>query len=129
MSQATLAPTLRSIFLVCGDLNKSREFYQGLGFQFLKEKSRSVVLCAGNQVELHLHGELQPQEEESFGVSWALGSSGLVQSFTVDNIDRLAAVTSSEQLLFGPALTPWGDRILLVKDPDGHRLEFREGRK
>lgn len=122
-----MEPALRSLFIICRDLNRSRSFYQSLGFRLQKEKSRSLVFSVGRQVELHLHEPLLPKEEQLFGLRQAPASPSLVHSFVVENLDSLVANLDTASILFGPDLTEWGDRILLLKDPDGHRLEFREG--
>jgi catechol 2,3-dioxygenase-like lactoylglutathione lyase family enzyme len=122
-------PVLKSIFLVCRDLETSGRFYQSLGFSQVSKSPRGQVLAAQNELELHLHSELTEQEERDFGVSLGPGSQSLVQSYETTNIEGLAKGFHRETILFGPGLTPWGHKILLLKDPDGHRLEFRESRQ
>lgn len=117
--------TLRSVFIVCQDVERSLEFYSLLGFILKERKSRSVVLDAGGKVELHLHQQLTDKEREQFCVSWSPGSSALVQSYESDGIDELASQLA-DNVLSGPVETPWGTRILILADPDGHRLELRE---
>ena len=121
--------TLRSVFLVCGDLDKSLTFYQQLGFVLKERKTRSYIFHTGSEVELHLHERLTQAERESFGVQWDTGSSGLVHSYETTDLDSLASSLPPDSVLAGPLETPWGTRILMVGDPDGHRIELRERRE
>lgn len=121
--------TLRSLFLICRDLSRSVAFYQNLGFALVKTSARSTVFALGAEgAELHLHAELTLQEQIDYGVSYEPGSSGLVLSFRVDDLDRLVERAPEEALLVAPRLTPWGQRLAILTDPDGYRLEFQDGR-
>ncbi|MFA5504463.1 MAG: VOC family protein [Vulcanimicrobiota bacterium] len=117
---------MNSLFIVCRDPEKSRAFYETLGFQFKQPKSRSFVMQAGNGVELHLHEQLTEDEESLYGVERGQGSRALVQSFEVGCIDSLLARIPPDNLLRGPLSSPWGTRLVMVSDPDGHLLEFSE---
>lgn len=121
-----MSPSLTSIFLVCSNLHSSLNFYQGLGFALKTRKSRSFVLSAGRDLELHLHDRLTPEEQQRFQVAGGASGTNLVHSFLVERLDSVRERVPSECVLFGPEVTDWGQRLLLVKDPDGHRLEFRE---
>lgn len=105
---------------------KSRAFYETLGFQLKQPKSRSFVMQAGNGVELHLHEQLSEDEESLYGVERGQGSRALVQSFEVGCIDSLLTRIPPGNLLRGPLSSPWGTRLVMVSDPDGHLLEFSE---
>ena len=50
----------------------------------------------------------------------------MVQSYEVDSLDSLVPTVPSDNLIRGPLTTPWGTRLIMVSDPDGHLLEFRE---
>lgn len=119
-------PDLRSIFIVCNDIDQSVVFYRDLGFEFVEDKRRSTVMSTGNGLQLHLHRPLSAEESAHYGVEWQPGSKGLVACFESDDIEKIARSVSNDQLLCPPSDTPWGDRIVVVSDPDGHRLEFRE---
>ena len=121
--------TLRSVFLVCGELEKSLTFYQQLGFVPKERKTRSYVLHTGSEVELHLHERLSEAERESFGVQWDTGSTGMVHSYETNDLESLAASLPDSSVVAGPLDTPWGTRILMVCDPDGHRIALRERRE
>lgn len=123
------SPTLGSLFIVCRDRERSCAFYQSLGFRLKEPKSRSFVLSAGGGVELHLHEQLSEKEKSLYGVEWARGSQAMVQSYEVDSLEPLVSVVSSTNLIRGPLETPWGTRLMMVSDPDGHLLEFRERAK
>ena len=123
------SPTLGSLFIVCRDRERSCAFYQSLGFRLKEPKSRSFVLAAGGGVELHLHEQLSEKEKSLYGVEWARGSRAMVHSYEVDSVESLLSVVPSDSLIRGPLETPWGTRLIIVSDRDGHLLEFRERTK
>lgn len=120
-------PKLLSLFLLCQNLEKSVEFYRRLGFSAIETRSRSVVFEIGSDLRLHLHEPLGPDEQAMFGVQAGQAGKCLVQSFEVEDLENFARRAAPESILFGPDTTAWGQRLLLLQDPDGHRLEFREG--
>lgn len=127
MVGCTSAPiTLKSIFLVCHNLERSVSFYRSLGFREIRKSQRSVILSIGTDCELHLHEDLTQEEETRYGVGPGQGSPSLVLAYETSDILTLYADLAPENILAAPQTTPWGAKILMVRDPDGHRLEFRE---
>lgn len=124
--QSKIHPKLASIFIVCTDLPESLRFYQKLGFALLESRSRSFILDLGGELRLHLHQPLTEQERELFQVQAGQAGECLVQSFEVESLEALEQRVEPKAILYGPATTPWGQRIIILRDPDGHRLEFRE---
>lgn len=122
-----MSATLCSIFLLCRDLQASAAFYGALGFVCRKSSERTVVfgLSTGEGPELHLHAELTPSEREDYKVAWQPGSTGLVLSFQVADVDALIASAPRCALLVQPRSSPWGTRMAMLCDPDGYRLEFQ----
>jgi catechol 2,3-dioxygenase-like lactoylglutathione lyase family enzyme len=120
------SPTLGSLFIVCHNLEGSLAFYKALGFQLKETKTRSFVLKAGLGVELHLHQRLTEEEKGLYGVEWAAGSHGMVQSYEVKELEPLLQAIPPQSVLREPVATPWGTRLMMVTDPDGHLLELRE---
>lgn len=120
-------PKLVSVFIVCTDLSKSRQFYQELGFTLKETRSRSFVFEIGTGLQLHLHEPLEVGEQLLFGVQAGQAGNCLVQSFEVESLEAVERRVCPDAVLYGPETAPWGRRILMLQDPDGHRLEFREG--
>jgi catechol 2,3-dioxygenase-like lactoylglutathione lyase family enzyme len=120
------SPTLGSIFIVCQDLERSLAFYLSLGFRLKESKKRSFVLMGGQGVDIHLHQKLTEEERRLYGVEWSLGSRALVCSYEVEELESLLEVVPPENVLRTPVATPWGTRLMMVADPDGHLLELRE---
>lgn len=119
--------TLCSIFLLCQDLKASVDFYQQLGFVLRRSSARTAVFELGSGPQLHLHAQLSAAEEQEFQVAWQPGSSGIVLSFRVDDLDGLLALAQPEAVLVTPRVAPWGTRLAMLIDPDGYRLEFQAG--
>lgn len=117
----------RGLFLVCADLRRSVEFYRSLGFSLEKSTTRSSILRLGDSLSLHLHESLSQAEQQAFGVSWQKGSTGMVLLFTCPDLEELWRSAPDVAREVAPVNTPWGDRIAILLDPDGYRLEFRQG--
>lgn len=115
-----------SLFIVCRNLEESLAFYQSLGFGLKDTRSRSYVLDTGTGVELHLHQRLEEKERALYGVEWSTGSTGFVQSYVVAELEPLLQVVPRGNVLRTPLTTPWGTRLMMLADPDGHLLELRE---
>ena len=123
------SPKLGSVFIVCHNLNRSLAFYEALGFPLQETKKRSYVLSTGSSVELHLHQKLSKEERRLYGVEWASGSQAFVCSYEVEALEPLLQVIPPENLVRQPIETPWGTRLMMVADPDGHLLELRERKR
>lgn len=121
-----MKPRLGTVFLVCRDLTESANFYDRLGFLELQPGRRSRKFALAEGVELHLHEELEPAERSLYKVAWQQGSSGQVLSFFSEDVDGLCQRLEADSILAGPLTTKWGTRMIMLNDPDGHRLEFQE---
>ncbi len=110
---------LKSIFLICRKLAETTAFYRDtLGLKALSE--RRLELAPG--VELHLHGELSPVDQQRYGL-WNPhpgGREGVVLSLRVDSLSPFEGT---------PVRAPWGDRLLIVRDPEGNQIELAESLK
>lgn len=107
---------LKTVFLVCRHLAETLAFYRDeLGLKPVGE--RRLQLAEG--VELHLHPELSPAEQQRYGLSNPVSAdrSGLVLSLRVDSLSPFEGT---------PIRAPWGDRLLLVRDPEGNQVELAE---
>lgn len=116
----------RGLFLICADLQRSLEFYRWVGFELQERSQRSAAMSLDTSLSLHLHERLTPAEEQAYGVCWQEGGSGLVLLLNSSDIDKLWKDAPDEARAIAPTSTPWGDRILILRDPDGYRLEFRQ---
>lgn len=107
---------LKSLFLICRKRADTLAFYRDeLGLKALSESR--LELAPG--VELHLHGELSPEDQQRYGLTnpTSADRSGVVFSFRVDSLSRFEGE---------PVQAPWGDRLLIVRDPEGNLIELAE---
>lgn len=123
VAKATAGGSFRGVFLVCADLARSVEFYQTLGLTVRQSSTRSAKLSLG-EMQLHLHESLTTEEEMRYGVRWQQGTTGMVLLFSSQDLDELWQHAPDGAKLVPPRATPWGDRIAMLQDPDGYRLEF-----
>lgn len=102
--------------MICRRLAETLAFYRDeLGLPVVGERR----LRLGEGVELHLHPELSPAEQERYGLSNPVSAdrSGVVLSLRVDSLSRFEGQ---------PVRAPWGDRLLIVRDPEGNQVELAE---
>ncbi len=124
-ADSTRNDSFRGLFIVCQSLQQSSSFYEGLGFVEKRASQRSRVLQFG-KLELHLHENLTEAEQDSYQVRHQSGGSGLVLLFSCPDLQELWNKAPESSRLVAPRATPWGDRIAMLSDPDGYRLEFRQ---
>lgn len=121
-----MTPRLATVFLICDDLSDSVRFYTRLGFSLIKEGRRSKKFRLGPALELHLHERLEAAEQQRYHVAYQVASTAHVLSFEVENLEEFRQRLEPRWMLVEPQPTPWGTRMLMLRDPDGHRLEFQE---
>ena len=105
---------LNRVIISVRDLATSHEFYADrLGLVPLRSHSDTELLSIGDGVELLLH-----QRET------APSDLSISASFGVEDLDgtcaRWAAVGGV--VVDEPADQPWGERMAVVRDPDGHLI-------
>jgi catechol 2,3-dioxygenase-like lactoylglutathione lyase family enzyme len=110
------------ISLPVTDQQRSKEFYQKLGFEVLVEapfdKSKWIQMAyPGSPVSITL-------------VTWFDNMpAGCINGFVIktDDLEQDIADLTAKGIAVGKVdQTPWG-KFLSVKDPDGNRLSFHQG--
>lgn len=119
--------------VVVSDLDRSRDFYQRLGFTF-GERSRLDVetveawVSTGAGVTLVLHSPEFASWWDSSTPGPAAG--GPEVDLELDSAPQLDALVT-ELVAFGTAIAkqptdmPWGQRFAIVLDPDGYRIGLK----
>ena len=124
---------LAQVFLMTSDLNRSRAFYETLGFEVAEEGDSSVEFDTG-AARLKLEADFDPNTLSAFGLS-PPGESrgdGVVVVVKVPDADAVAdraedaTAAHGGDILAGPRDVEWGRRLLLVSDPDGYTLEISQ---
>ena len=124
---------LAQVFLMTSDLDRSRAFYEALGFEVAEEGSRSVEFDTG-AARLKLEADFDADTLSAFGLS-PPGESrgdGVVVVIEVPDADAVAdraddaTAAHGGEVLAGPRDVEWGRRLLLVADPDGYTLELSQ---
>ncbi|WP_088043477.1 VOC family protein [Bacillus sp. EAC] len=113
------------IVLFCADTNLSKEWYEKVGFEFLRGHDHMYWYKVG-------HGELMlhPSDEKN-------SNADAVFQFVVDDISSLfKKIIDKEltpldfsdgiQVLEEPTLRPWGYKEFCLRDPDGYIWAFVE---
>lgn len=116
---------IHHLVLFCSDTERSRSFYEALGFEHVRGYEGMHWFAVGD-AELMLHpadGEAKvgvpvihiatPDVDELFARAVAAG---------IEPLDHQAPGRPPA----GPVLKPWGDREFEVVDPDGHVLAFTQ---
>lgn len=116
---------LHHLVLFCADTERSRQFYESLGFTYLRGYEGMHWFALGG-AELMLH-PAQPDKR----------SGAPAIHFATTDVDALfaRAVAAGLQPLDhqnpgqpveGPVVRPWGDREFELLDPDEHSLAFTQ---
>ncbi|MCW5876222.1 MAG: VOC family protein [Anaerolineales bacterium] len=116
---------LHHLVLFCADTERSRQFYEALGFSYLRGYDGMHWFSLGD-AELMLHPADPGQKSGLPAIHFATPdvdalfararAAGLQP---VDHQNPSAAMTE-------PVVRPWGDREFELLDPDGHVLAFTQ---
>ena len=110
------------ILLYCSDLEKSKDFYQKLGF-IIEEKDGSHFLAVAGGLVLDCYDQsaLHFQQDAS-----RPKGAGLFIYMLADDVDEAHKDFVGKGLAPSgePKDWPWGNREFAIKDPDGYRFVF-----
>ena len=105
-------PTLRRIVVSVSDLSPALVFYRDLlGLTGPGERGMARLTTGAETWELLLHERPSAPSDTSVAVS-----------FTVPDLDATCRAWAElgGDIVDGPADQPWGERMAVVRDPDGH---------
>lgn len=111
---------LHRIVVSVSALDKSLRFYRDLlGLETSVSEGSAKLSVHGSDVELFLH---ERQSEPS--------DLGVALSFRVAKLDETCAewAAGGGAVIDEPADQPWGERMAVVRDPDGHLVCLVHGR-
>ena len=116
--------------LTVEDVPRSLAFYHGqLGLEIVYKSLPAFALLRGGAVTL---GLLSAEEaaKEAVAASQAEQQCGVHVEFTTDDLDGLyqKLVAVGVSFIQPPHDEPW-ERSMAALDPDGHSVEFAEGRR
>jgi catechol 2,3-dioxygenase-like lactoylglutathione lyase family enzyme len=105
-------PTLRRIVVSVESLGRSLAFYRdGLGLRVASEAPGFAWLGTADDVEIMLHERAAVPSDAS--VTAGFGVAGIAAT-----TER--ALAAGGTLVEAPARQPWGERMSILRDPDGH---------
>ncbi|AYV25555.1 VOC family protein [Streptomyces sp. CJ_13] len=114
-----------SIRIITGDVARLVDFYEratGVGanwatedFAELRTASAALAIAGTRTVPLFAPGAARPADNHS-----------VIIEFLVDDVDRVHRNLSGfvEDFVQAPTTMPWGNRSLLLRDPDGNLVNF-----
>ncbi|MFE5537568.1 VOC family protein [Streptomyces sp. NPDC002181] len=114
-----------SIRVITGDVARLVDFYEratGVAahwstedFAELRTPSATLAIAGTRTVPLFAPGAARPAENHS-----------VIVEFLVDDVDRVHRdlAGSVEDFVQAPTTMPWGNRSLLLRDPDGNLVNF-----
>lgn len=124
---------LRQAYLMTGDLEMSRRFYEaGLNLEPRREGSTSISYET-SKCELKIQSDFAEDVLRSFNLQSPGERRGEGVILVIEGDEKLERTRQRiEQLpencgavITGPRNVHWGDRILLVRDPNGYLFEIR----
>ena len=116
---------LVSIRIITGDVARLVEFYEKAtgvpaawateDFAELSTPSATLAIAGTRTVPLFAPGSARPADNHS-----------VIIEFLVDDVDRVHANLTAfvADFVSGPTTMPWGNRSLLLRDPDGNLVNF-----
>jgi catechol 2,3-dioxygenase-like lactoylglutathione lyase family enzyme len=122
---------LGQVNLVVSDLERSRKFYERLGWRFeaMGDQALMAELSEGLLVALHLRAFARRWDE---GYDDDTGGATVFDVFLPDreSVDRLHAefVNEGHTSRQAPMDAFWGPRYAIVEDPDGYLLGLKSPR-
>ncbi|MEV6583194.1 VOC family protein [Streptomyces sp. NPDC051582] len=114
-----------SIRIITGDVARLVDFYERAtgvtanrpteDFAELRTTSATLAIAGTRTVPLFAPGAARPAENHS-----------VIVEFLVDDVDRVHRnlTGSVEDFVQAPTTMPWGNRSLLLRDPDGNLVNF-----
>ena len=112
--------SLNRVIVSVADLARSRTFYREmLGLTEVTAHGDLAVFKIGDGLDLNLHQRPSSPSDTAVAVS-----------FVVDDLDGLCArwKQTGGQIIDEPEDRPWGERMAVVRDPDGHLVCLVQGR-
>lgn len=122
---------LGQVNLVVADLDRSKKFYERLGWRFeaMGEEALMAEIPGGLLVALHLQAFAPTWNE---GYDGGTGGAGVLDVSLPDreSVDRFHAEFTSEghQSPQVPVDAFWGSRYAIVEDPDGYLVGLKSPR-
>ncbi|MEU8843836.1 VOC family protein [Streptomyces roseus] len=114
-----------SIRIITGDVARLVDFYERAtavaanwsteDFAELRTPSATLAIAGTRTVPLFAPGAARPAENHS-----------VIIEFLVDDVDQVHRNLSDsvEEFVQAPTTMPWGNRSLLLRDPDGNLVNF-----
>ena len=124
MNASRTRPRLTSLApqLLVANLERSIDFYRGLGFEFGKPWNNFYAIAVRDGLELHLKmpprglgDERRPRDEEHLAAT--AGVDGIAEFYA-------ECVASGATILRPLAATAWGTEDFYLEDPDGNVIVF-----
>lgn len=114
-----------SIRIITGDVARLVEFYERAtgvratwatdDFAELSTAGATLAIAGAGTVALFAPGSARPADNHS-----------VITEFLVDDVDRVHQNLTGfvTDFVNGPTTMPWGNRSLLLRDPDGNLVNF-----
>jgi len=114
-----------SVRVITGDVARLAGFYERatgvpasrLGDDFAELRTAHATLAIGSErtVPLFAPGAARPASNDS-----------VIVEFLVDDVDHVRAKLAGvvDDFVMEPTTMPWGNRSLLLRDPDGNLINF-----
>ncbi|GAB3867628.1 VOC family protein [Nocardioides maradonensis] len=105
---------LHRVIISVRDLTTSHDFYADrLGLAPLQAQGETELLSIGDGIELLLHQRETTPSDLSISVA-----------FSIEDLDGTCSRWAADggTIVDEPADQPWGERMAVVRDPDGHLI-------
>lgn len=115
---------LASIRLITDDIDRLVEFYELVTGTVCERPSPVFAELVTAGATLAIGSSATLPIFEGCGLEAAANSSAIVE-FQVDDVDReRERLGSGVEVVQEPTTMPWGNRAMMLKDPDGNRVNL-----
>ena len=122
--------SISNIFLICKDLERSRNFYSSYLELKEKKKEKDFIEYEIGSNCLVIHAPIKNDVMEAWNLKPVHNErgSGFILTLVPDNLeDTYRRISKKDvKILFPPKDVPWGYRIFMLEDPDGFVIEVSQ---
>ena len=122
--------SISNIFLICRNLEKSRNFYSNFLELKEKKKEQDFIEYKVGGINLVIHAPIKDEEMEKWNLKPVINErgSGVILTLVPENLEDAykKILQNNVKILFPPKDVSWGYRIFMVEDPDGFVIEISQ---
>ena len=122
--------SISNIFLICRNLEKSRNFYSNFLELKKKKKEKDFIEYKIGGNNLVIHAPIKDEEMKKWNLKPVINErgSGVILTLIPEDLEDAykKMLKNNVKILFPPKDVSWGYRIFMVEDPNGFVIEISQ---